>query len=304
MTERMEPTPPAAAPGDALGRFEEERARLFGIAYRMLGTVRDAEDVLQDAWLRWHDVPQAEVCNARAFLVRLVTRLCLDALRSAHHRRMEYVGPWLPEPVLEERMASFASDPGEMQALADDLSLAFLVLLERLNPVERAVFVLRESFDFSHREVAEVVGKSEAACRQIEHRARRRLANGGHRQATNPEMQERLTEGFLRAVRGGDLDALVRLLAEDVVSYSDGGGKVTSARVPIEGAKNVARFWVSIAAKAPADAELRPALVNGRPGLLGFIGDRLFSIISLHVEGDRIHRIFAVLNPDKLGDAS
>lgn len=288
---------------DALARFERERGRLFAIAYRMLGSVRDAEDALQDAWLRWQGVPQDEVGNPTSYLVRLVTRTCLDLLRSAHARRVEYVGPWLPEPVLEDRMARFATDPGEAQALADDLSMAFLVMLERLNPVERAVFLLRESLGFSHREVAEVVGRSEANCRQIERRARERLADGGRARPADPAQHERLTRAFADAVGRGDVDGLLRLLADDVVSYSDGNGMPGIARKPIAGALNVARFWQGLAAKRPPDAELRVAAVNGRPGLLTFIGGRLFSVISLHVEQDRIRRIFIVVTPDKLGAA-
>jgi RNA polymerase sigma-70 factor (ECF subfamily) len=179
--------------------------------------------------------------------------------------------------------------------------MAFLVMLERLNPVERAVFLLRESFDFSHREVADVIGRSEANCRQIERRARERLAGPVRARVTNPEVHERLTEGFLRAVRGGDVDGLLRLLAEDVVSYSDGGGKVSAARRPVIGADRVARFWLGLAAKAPPGVEFRIALVNGRAGILTHIDGQLYNVIALYPEDGRIRRIFVVVNPDKLG---
>jgi RNA polymerase sigma-70 factor (ECF subfamily) len=284
--------------------FARLRPRLFGVAYRMLGTIGDAEDVLQDAYLRWHRLDPAardEVANTSAYLVRLVTRLCLDVLKSAHARRIDYVGPWLPEPLVDDAVDHLTHDPAGAQALADDLSIAFLVLLERLTPAERAVLLLRESFDFGYRDIARVVGKTEANCRQIERRARQRLAEGGRApRPADRETHERLLGRFLRATRDGDLDGLLAVLATDVVSYADGGGRVTAARRPVVGAAHVARFLLGLRRLASADVELRPGLVNGSPGLLTYRAGRLHNVVSVHVEDDRIRRIFIVVNPDKL----
>ena len=287
----------------ALAAFEGERGRLFGIAYRMLGSVREAEDVLQDAWIRWQGVDHGAVENPPAFLVRLVTRLCIDTLKAARTRRLEYVGPWLPEPLVEATVEGTANGPAEMVELADTLSTAFLLMLERLSPVERAVFLLRESFDFGYREIAGVVGKTEENCRQIDRRARRRLAEGGRARPADPAEHDRLLAGFLRATREGDLDGLVQLLSEDAVAYSDGGGKATAARNPILGARNVARFFLGLATKAAAlglTPEFRLARVNGRTGVLVYVGGALHSVITLYAEEGRIRRLFTVVNPDKL----
>ena len=284
----------------ALAAFEGERARLFGIAYRMLGSVREAEDVLQDAYVRWHRVDHAAVENPAAYLVRLVTRLCIDTLKSARSRRLEYVGPWLPEPLVEDPVNDLTHDAAALQELADDLSTAFLLMLERLTPVERAVFLLRESFGFSYAEIGEVVGKSEQNCRQIERRARQHLASGGRPQPVDAAAHDRLVTRFLLATREGDVDGLLQLLAADAVAYSDGGGKVTAARRPVIGPMNVARLFTGLARKAPPDTTFRLAQVNGRTGLLTYVGGRLFNVISFYAEGDAIQRIFITLNPDKL----
>lgn len=289
--------PSRSAAFDPLAAFERERGRLFGIAYRMLGSVSEAEDVLQDAWLRWQGVDHAEVRNPPAFLVRMVTRLAMDALQAARNRLTNYVGPWLPEPLLQEP----GGDPAALQELADDLSMAFLLLLERLSPVERAVFLLRESFDFSYREIAEIVGRSEENCRQIERRARKRLAEGKSRPApADPDEHDRLLSRFLAATREGDLQGMLSLFAEDAVMVSDGGGKAHAARRPIVGAESIARFFLGLAAKAPGPWEARTARVNGRTGLLIFLEGRLLNVLTFHVEDGRIRNVYAVLNPDKL----
>lgn len=210
--------------GPAVELFERERGRLFGIAYRMPGSVREAEDVVQDAWLRWQGVAHDEVGNPTAYLVRLVTRLCIDVADSAHARRMEYVGMWLPEPLVAMAADADTAEPTDLVELAEDLSVAFLLMLERLSPVERAVFVLRESFGYGYAEIAAIVGKTEADCRQIDRRARRRLREGGRPRPADPAEHDRLLAGFLQAARDGDMDALIELLAADVVAYSDGGG--------------------------------------------------------------------------------
>jgi RNA polymerase sigma-70 factor (ECF subfamily) len=289
-------------PPDALQLFERERRRLFAIAYRMLGTVADAEDVLQDAWRRWSAVDPATVESPSAYLARTVTRLALDLLGAAHRRRIEYVGPWLPEPVVEPWSGGRA--PAELDALADSLSTAFLVLLERLSPVERAVFVLRECFDFSYRDIAPVVGKSEANCRQIDRRARQRIAEPRTTRRADPKEHARVVERFLQATQAGDLDGLLALLAEDARSESDGGGVVIAARRAVEGAGNVARFIIGLRSKAPPDWTMEPVLVNGRLGLLGRIGGQPNSVVSFEVVEGKVRQVFIQVNPAKLRAAA
>jgi RNA polymerase sigma-70 factor (ECF subfamily) len=282
-------------PFDPLAAFEGERRRLFGIAYRMLGSVSEAEDVLQDAWLRWQAVDHATVESPAGFLVRMVTRLSIDTLGAARNRLTDYIGPWLPEPLVWS-----LDDPAARQERTDDLSTAFLLLLERLSPVERAVFLLRESFDFSYREIAGIVGKSEAACRQIESRARKRLEDGRRPAPADPAEHDRLLSGFLRAIHEGDVQGMVSLLAHDAVLTSDGGGKSHAARVPIEGPARITQFLTGLARKAPGVVEVRLALVNGRAGALGYLDGVLRNVISLEVMDGLIHRIFIMVNPDKL----
>jgi RNA polymerase sigma-70 factor (ECF subfamily) len=302
------PTPAPRPPLDPLAVFEGERGRLFGLAYRMLGSASEAEDVLQDAWLRWHAVNLASVERPAGFLVSLVTRLCLDNLKAARNRLTDYVGPWLPEPLVREvgdiGGIGGIGEPGPaaLQEQADDLSFAFLLLLERLSPPERAVFLLRESFDFSYREIAGILGKTEAACRQIERRARQRLgADRASSVPAPPAEHERLLKGFMNAVRSGDVQSLVALLAEDAVFTSDGGGKANAARKPLEGADLIARFLSNLTRLAASGTwEIRLAEVNGRLGLLNFFNGKLLSVVSLHVENGRIQRLYFVLNPDKL----
>jgi RNA polymerase sigma-70 factor (ECF subfamily) len=286
---------------DSLAAFERERGRLFGIAYRMLGSVSEAEDVLQDAWIRWQTVNQAadhaDVESPAGFLVRMVTRLCIDTLGAARNRLTDYVGPWLPELIVQPLDDA---SPAALSEQADDLSVAFLLLLERLGPVERAVFLLRESFDFSYREIAEIVGKTEAACRQIERRARRRLESEGRPSPPDPEMHDRLLMSFLRASREGDLDGMVSLLAHDAVLYSDGGGKAHAAGIPVAGAEKIAKFLTGLGRKAQGVWEVRPALVNGRLGAVTYFEGRLVNVVSLRVEDGKIRNLFIQVNPDKL----
>lgn len=289
---------------DALARFEEQRGRLFAVAYRMLGSVRDAEDVLQEAWLRWREVDHAGVANAQAYLVRLLARLCLDQLKSARARRESYVGLWLPEPLLGEPARSGASErPDELAALNDDLSFAFLLLLERLNPLERAVFLLRQSFDLSFAEIAAIVDRSEAACRQLDGRARKHLAEAGRARPANPAEHDELLAGFLKAAREGDLDGLTRRLAEDAVAYSDGGGRVAAATRPVRGAAKVARFVAGLTAKAQG-LETRLCDVNGRTGVVGTRDGVVRSVVSFSISEGRIREIFFVVNPEKLARAA
>jgi RNA polymerase sigma-70 factor (ECF subfamily) len=272
--------------------FEEHRPLLFHIAYRMLGTVSDAEDVVQEAWLRWHRGAE-EVLAPRSYLAQVVTRLAIDRLREVRRSREEYVGPWLPEPLVT------APGADAMATRAETLRMGLLVLLERLGPVERAVFVLREAFDYEYDEIARIVGKSEPACRQILARARRHLAADQAR-FTDRADNERVAMQFLVAMGTGDVSQIERMLAADAVFYSDGGGKVTAARKPILGPSRIARFIEGVLRKLPAGAQARPAQVNGAPGVLLFAGEALYAAVAVEAEGGQVQRVYSVTNPDKL----
>ncbi len=277
--------------------FSQHRPLLFSIAYRMLGSVMDAEDVVQEAFLRWQQRQgtEAAVESPKAFLSTVVTRLCIDQLRSAQARREEYVGPWLPEPLV----ATAEEAVGAVE-LADSLSLAFLVLLESLSPVERAVFLLHEVFRYPYDEVARMVGKSEANCRQIAGRARRHVEERRPRFDAAPEQQERLTRQFVHACTTGDMAALLTLLADDITLWSDGGGKVAAARRPIHGSLNVARFLLGVLPKAPPGLTFRFARINGQLGVMGEMEGRTVYVTTLDIAGERIQGIRIVANPDKL----
>ena len=277
------------------GVFDLHRPLLFSTAYRMLGSVMDAEDVVQDAYLRWQRAPHAEILSPRAYLSAVVTRLCIDQLRSAKALREEYVGPWLPEPLPTEPAPDVA-------AVDESLSMAFLVLLESLTPTERAVFILREVFDYDYGEISRLVGKSEANCRQIARRARQSVAARRPRFESSPEQEGRLMESFLDACLGGDMEALLALLSEDVALWSDGGGKTRAALNPIHGAEKVARFFFGVLRKAPPGFVVRRASINGRPGLVGYFGDgRPHSVATFDVAEGSIRAIRLVVNPEKLG---
>jgi RNA polymerase sigma-70 factor (ECF subfamily) len=301
----MGETGPELSPQErVLPDFERARRRLFGVAYRMLGSIAEAEDIVQDAFLRWSALEEGKrdaVDDPTAYLVTVVTRLCIDALRSAHARRMTYVGPWLPEPLLGQQPSDLIHDPSALHASADDLSVAFLVMMERLSPVERAVLLLKESFGFSYKDIAGVVDKGEDNCRQIQRRARMRLkAEGRTPQPVDHESHERLLRRFLEATRGGDVEGLVATLVDDVVSYADGGGKVVAAKRPVSGALNVARYLTGLVRVGPPDLEFRIGLVNGEPGILTCTGGRLRNVVAIAVHGGRIGRIYITVNPDKL----
>jgi RNA polymerase sigma-70 factor (ECF subfamily) len=277
--------------------FDRNRSLLFSISYWMLGSVMEAEDVVQEAFLRWQQAPEGEVRSPSAYLSTVVTRLCIDRLRSARARREQYVGPWLPEPLLEEQEITGTAD------LDDSLSMAFLVLLESLTPVERAVFLLREVFDYDYPEIASLVGKSEANCRQIARRARQSVAARRPRFESSPEQEERLLDSFLRASLSGNMGSLLALLSEDVTLYSDGGGKTQAALKPIYGADRVAKFLFGILKKAPPDLAVRQTRVNGRPGLVGYFGDGSpQSVVTFEVGEESIRAIRLVVNPEKLGN--
>ena len=277
--------------------FDRYRPLLFSIAYRMLGSVMEAEDIVQEAFVRWQGASEGEVRSPRAYLSAVVTRLCIDQLRSARVRREEYVGPWLPEPLPEE------PDIADTAALNESLSMAFLVLLESLTPTERAVFLLREVFDYDYGEISHLVGKSEANCRQIARRARGYVAAQRPRFERSPEQEERLTESFLEACMDGDMEGLLGLLAEDIILWSDGGGKVRAALNPIRGSDKVARFFMGILGKAPPGLVVRQTKVNGQPGIIGYYADgQPQSVTTFDIAEERIRAIHILVNPEKLGN--
>jgi RNA polymerase sigma-70 factor, ECF subfamily len=286
---------------DRLAVFNQYRSLLFSIAYQMLGTISDAEDMLQEAWIRWQS-SQTVVQSPQAFLSSLMTRLCIDHLRSAKVKRETYIGTWLPEPLIEPQSLDCAE-------LAESLSFAFLALLECLSPTERAVFLLREVFDYDYAEIATTVGKSEANCRQIARRAKQHLILrrpnsddlqpiGGHR---SPHPQTELVEQFLQSWNQGDVAGLMNLMAEDITFVSDGGGQVTAAIRPLCGAQKVARFLVAV-----RRSRLIPTIVpqitqiNQQQGIVNMLDEKAHSTFCFEIAGDRIRAILAVVNPEKL----
>jgi len=278
--------------------FEELRPLLFAIAYRILGSVAEAEDAVQETWLRYESSP-TQPTSTKAFLSAVVTRVSIDVLRSARVRREEYVGHWLPEPLLTDPY----QDPARSAELADSLSMAALLLLERLSPLERAVFVLRDVFGFGFPEIASAVGRSEAACRQLAVRARGHMDDGRPRFEADRRERDELAARFFDAVREGDVDGVRELLAADVQMVGDGGGKAPALAKGVIGADNVARVLASILPLlAKIDARVEPREVNGQPGAILRDRDRkVVGTLTLDVLGGRIQTIRSVVNPDKLG---
>lgn len=279
----------------------------MSVAYRILGRVADAEDVVQDAWLRWADVDHSTVADARAFLVRVTTRLALDRLRRIKARREEYVGPWLPEPLL------IGPDVAEEVEAAESVSFAMLVVLQTLSPLERAVFVLREAFGLSHTEIAETLGRSDAAVRQVAARARAHVTAGQPRFESDLDTRRQVTERFLAASTGGDMAVLMGVLAPGVTLIADGGGKVRAPRQPLHGADAVARFLLAVTTDAALALYLRlaedepvPELrlvvtdVIGGPGVVVVAGDRPVAAFVLDVADGRVRTVYVQANPDKL----
>jgi RNA polymerase sigma-70 factor (ECF subfamily) len=273
--------------------FVAHRSLLFTVAYEMTGSAADAEDVVQEAWLRWDGVDQSEVRDPRAYLVRIVTRKALDRLRAVSRRREEYVGEWLPEPLLT------SPDVAEDVELAESVSIAMLTVLESLGPIERAVFVLREVFEAPYDEIADAVGKTSAAVRQIAHRAREHVAARRPRKRVTRSEQEEAVERFLVAIRSGNLQHLLDVLAPDVVAVGDGGGFVSGARKPLVGHDQVARGLAAFGTIAPS-VELSRVLINGAPGVRAELDGEVVGAISLSVENGRITGIYAIGNPHKL----
>jgi RNA polymerase sigma-70 factor (ECF subfamily) len=274
--------------------FQSYRPLLFSIAYRMTGSASEAEDIVQDSYLRYQAIEPGEIRSLKSYLSTIVTRLSLDHLKSARVQREQYIGPWLPEPLLTGDSALQSVEQRE------SIATAFLVLLETLSPHERAVFLLREVFEYEHAEIAEILGLSAANCRQLFHRAQARLAERRRRFEPARELQQRLLARFLQACRQGDIAALTETLAEDVVSWSDGGGKVSAARHPVFGRENVSRLVIGLLRKAPTDLRVEVAEVNGRLAIILFTGARLWYVCSVEIVNDRVQALQAVLNPDKL----
>jgi RNA polymerase sigma-70 factor, ECF subfamily len=272
------------------------RASLFGVAYRMLGSATDAEDVLQEAYVRWTARGPGDVTAPSAYLTTIVTRLCIDQLRSARVRRESYKGPWLPEPVEVD-----APGPDDSAELADSLSLAFLVLLEELQPVERAAFLLHDVFDYPYGAIAGIVDKTEAACRQLVSRARRRVDARHQRFPADATRGRELTRQFVVACGTGDVDGLLALLAEDVVVWTDGGGKVRAALRPVTGPHRAARFLLSVARRVADGVSIRELVLNGQPGVVFEEADgRVILALTVDVLDDLIVDVRVVTNPDKL----
>ncbi|MCY0910354.1 RNA polymerase sigma factor SigJ [Massilia antarctica] len=281
--------------------FHQIRPRLFGIAYRMLGSRADADDAVQDTWLRWNaNDTRADLASADAWLVTVVTRLCIDRLRSAIAEREAYIGPWLAEPIVTR-----ASDlPESRLELAGEISMAFMLMLERLGPEERAVFLLHDVFDCDYADIAAAVGKTEAACRQLLHRARERVRTDKPRFAVSDAAHMKLLGRFVTAAQSGERAQLAQLFAPDATFRADGGGKVSATINVVRGADKLARFYESMARKYGATTTFEHAIINGQHGLLRLVDGRLDSTMSFDTEDGRIAAIYVVRNPDKLVRAS
>ncbi|TYB51027.1 RNA polymerase sigma-70 factor [Nonomuraea sp. PA05] len=288
--------------------FEDHRSLLIAVAYRILGSVADAEDVVQEAWLRWSGVDESTVDDPKAFLVTVTSRLAIDRLRWAKSRRESYVGPWLPEPI------STAPDAAEQAELADSVEMAMLVVLETLSPLERAVFVLREAFDLPFAEIAEIIGRAEPATRQLARRAREHVRDKRPRFDVDRDERKRITERFLGASTGGDLNALIALFSDQVTMVSDGGGKARAALRVITGAENVgryllsintpeniAKFMVSIGMTDLPGMSLGLATLNNAPAIVVSADGKVISVISLLISDGRIETVYVLANPDKIG---
>ncbi|MEE1812854.1 RNA polymerase sigma-70 factor [Streptomyces sp. BE133] len=279
--------------------FEDHRPVLTGVAYRMLGRIADAEDVVQEAWLRWSSASREEVREPRAFLVRIITRLAIDRLRQVQSRREAYVGPWLPEPLVTD-FGPTVPDAAEQAVLADSVSVAMLVVLESLSPLERAVFVLREAFGFPYAEIAATLDRTEAAVRQLAGRARHHVEERKPRYDVDPARRRDLTERFLAAAAGGDIEKLLALLAPDVRLVGDSGGKSKAPLRIIESADKVGRFLFAVTHEQTQDLDIRFLELNGAPGLLVLSDGKPDSVFQVDVRDGLIQCVYIVRNPDKL----
>jgi RNA polymerase sigma-70 factor (ECF subfamily) len=280
-----------------LATFDQHRSLLFSVAYRMLGTVADAEDMLQETFIRWQQAGEEEIQSPRAFLVTIVSRLCINHLQSARVRREEYVGQWLPEPIVTDP----ANDPLNLIRVDESLSMAFLVLMERLTPVERAVFLLREVFEYEYAEIAAILGLSEVNCRQILRRSRQHLSALRPRFKVSAQKKSELLERFLRATASGEVDQLIAVLADDAVLHSDGGGKAVAVPNLVHGSDAVARAILRGMSKlVPRNLVRRLAQINGNPGVITYLEGRPFSVFTIDGTAEQIRAIYIVTNPEKL----
>jgi RNA polymerase sigma-70 factor, ECF subfamily len=289
---------------ESVESFETYQPYLFSIAYRMLGSAMDAEDMVQETFLRYQGTRPETISSLKAFLTTVLTRLCMDQLHLARRQRETYLGPWLPEPVADKDIVE-VTNPESRVALAESVSLAFLVLLEELQPVERAVFLLREIFEYEYPEIAAFLGKSEMACRQAFSRARKHLADHRPRFSVSPDLHRRLLGSFLQAVRGGDMSALMDMLSEDVTLWADGGGKVRGAAThPVVGRRAVARFSVGATRRflpiLPESYRVAIEEINREPSLVIRGEDRAYLVLTIEVEAQRIRAVRIVANPEKL----
>lgn len=281
-----------------MDHFTPHRALLFGIAYRMLSSVAEAEDLVQETYLRWQKQDPTAIESPKAWLVATITRLGIDHLRSARHRREEYVGVWLPEPIVDATVPA----PDESAALADSLGMAFLLMLEELEPTERAVFLLREAFDYDYAEIARIVGKSEPACRKIVSRAKASFAQGARPDPVPSPQAEQVVQRFMAARESGNVSELLAVLTDNAVLYADGGGLVRSVLRPIVTAERISRFFAGVRKKAGNAATPKPIFtsVNGEIGVLSQRPDGHWTVNAFAFEGDRIRAIYTISNPDKL----
>lgn len=281
-----------------LATFDQYRSLLFSVAYRMLGSVADAEDMLQETFIRWQRAVDEEIQSPRAYLVTIVSRLCINHLQSARVQREEYVGQWLPEPLVTGQ----GSDPMGLIRTDETLSIAFLVLLERLTPIERAVFLLREVFEYEYLEIAKILDQNEANCRQILHRARQHVAEVRPRFKAAPKKRNELLHGFLHAISSGDINGLIGLLAEDVVLHTDGGGKAIAMPNLVHGASNVARAIILGREKfrPEGNVETRIVSVNGAPGVVSYLKGEPSFVFTMDTNEEHIRAIYFITNPDKL----
>src|SRR5688572_27148619 len=276
-------------------QFEANRGRLWHVAYRMLGSRAEADDVVQETYLRWHRAPVEEIRRPQAWLVTAASRLAIDRLRQLRSEREHYKGPWLPEPLV-----TAAPSPDDQAELASDLSVAFLAVLERLAPEERAAFLLHEVFESGYADIASILGKSEATCRQIVSRARRRVRDGRPRVEVSVDARAQLLGGLVQAIQKQDQAALLKLLAEDATWTSDGGGKAKAAKKRVQGAEHVARFATGVYRRHLSEITFRPVTVNDDAGYAAFYAGRLLSVLTIRTDGRRILDVYALLNPDKL----
>lgn len=279
--------------------FTTHRSLLFSLAYRMLGSVQDAEDIIQDVFLVINEVDLDSIENKKAYLCKMVTNRCIDYLKSARKKREQYIGSWLPEPLLTEDM----DGPAQQIFMKESISTAYLLLLQQLSETERAVFLLKEVLQYSYDDIAEMVGKSSTNCRQIFHRAKKSIHPPSHEQKLT-EKGKSLTEQFFRALMSGDTSRLLNLLSVDATLITDGGGKVKAAIFPIYGADRIIRFYLGILSKMPKDITHAMTTVNGDPGIILYWGNQVYSVISFQFDGDKLRNIYSVSNPDKLAHIS